>query len=94
MKRTIVVLFAISLFACSTNYDKTPSGLTYKIFKGRGGEKPKTGEFIKFNIEYRLADRDSVLQSTYGSLPAYSAMDTGKRVQYTFMEIMPLAKCR
>ena len=32
-------------------------------------EKPKAGEFIKFNIEYKLEDRDSVLQSTFGSIP-------------------------
>src|ERR1700709_10962 len=89
MKRTIVVLFAIGLFACNMNYDKTPTGLTYKIFKGNGGEKPKPGEFIKFNMEYRLADRDSVLQSTYNALPAYDQVDTGKRAQYSVKEIMP-----
>jgi len=90
MKRTVVVLMAISFIACSMNYDKTPSGLAYKIFPGKGGEKPKAGEFIKFNLEYRLADRDSVLQSTFTGLPAYSDLDTSKRVKYTFMEIMPL----
>ncbi len=90
MKRTIAVLLAISLFACNMNYEKTASGITYKIFPGKGGEKPKAGEFVKFNLEYRLADRDSVLQSTYGKLPAYSPVDTGKRIQYTFMEVIPL----
>ncbi len=90
MKRTFVALFAISLVACGMNYDKTPSGLTYKIFRGNGTEKPKAGEFIKFNIEYKLEDRDSVLQSTFGSIPGYSAIDTGKRVQYSYMEVLPL----
>jgi len=90
MKSTVVALLAISFIACSMNYDKTPSGLTYKIFPGKGTEKPKPGEFIKFNLEYRLSDRDSVLQSTYTGIPAYSGLDTGNRVKYTFMEIMPL----
>jgi hypothetical protein len=90
MKRTVVVLLAISFIACSMNYDKTPSGLAYKIFPGKGGEKPKPGEFIKFNVEYRLADRDSVLQTTYNGIPGYSDLDTSKRVKYSFMEIMPL----
>ncbi len=89
MKTTIALLFAICLVACNMNYDKTPSGLTYKIFHGSGGEKPKVGEFVKFNLEYRLADRDSVLQSTYNSIPAYSNLDTGKRVKYSFWEIVP-----
>ncbi len=90
MKRTIVVLFALGLFACNMNYEKTPSGLTYKIFKGNGTEKPKPGEFIKFNLLYKLADRDSLLQSTFGTIPAYSPLDTGKRTAYTYMEVLPL----
>ncbi len=91
MKRTIAVLFAISLFACNMNYEKTPSGLTYKIFRGKGDEKPKPGGFVKFNLEYRLKDRDSVLQTTYSSkLAAYSPLDTGKRIQYSIMEVVPL----
>jgi FKBP-type peptidyl-prolyl cis-trans isomerase len=89
MKTRIALLFAISLAACNMNYDKTPSGLAYKIFPGSGGEKPKAGEFIKFNLEYKLADRDSILQSTYNSIPAYSNVDTGKRVKYSFWEIVP-----
>ena len=90
MKRTIVVLLAISFFACNMNYEKTPSGLTYKIIKGKGGQKPKPGEFIKFNFEYKLEDRDSILQSTYSGLPVYGSLDTGKRTAYTYMEVLPL----
>lgn len=89
MKRTIVVLLAIGLFACNMNYEKTQSGLPYKIFEGKGGVKPKAGDFIKFNIEYRLDDRDSVLQSTFTSFPGYSALDTGKRTAYSFWEVFP-----
>jgi len=90
MKRAIAVLLAISFFACNTNYEQTPSGLKYKIFPGKGGEKPKAGEFIKFHIEYRLADRDSVLQTTYDKVPGFSPLDTGKRTAYTYMEVFPL----
>ncbi|MFT4153919.1 FKBP-type peptidyl-prolyl cis-trans isomerase [Parafilimonas sp.] len=91
MKRTfIAALLAISFAACSINYEKAPSGLTYKIFKGNGTQKPKAGEFIKFNVEFRLMDRDSVLKSTFGSLPGYGPVDTSKRAQYSFMEIIPL----
>jgi FKBP-type peptidyl-prolyl cis-trans isomerase FkpA len=90
MKRTIVVLFAISLVACNINYEKTASGLAYKIFKGNGTEKPKPGEFIKFNLLFNLADRDSVLQSTFNKIPVYSPLDTGKRTAYTYMEVLQL----
>jgi FKBP-type peptidyl-prolyl cis-trans isomerase FkpA len=73
------------------NYEKTSSGLPYKIFPGKkGGAKPKAGDFIKFNVEYRLADRDSVLQSTFTSFPGYSPLDTGKRTVYSFWEVLPM----
>ncbi len=90
MKKSIAVLLVMGLFACNMNYEKTPSGLMYKIFEGKGGEKPKAGEFVKFNLEYLLKDRDSVLQSTFNSLPAYTPVDTGRMSKYSFMEIMPL----
>lgn len=72
------------------NYQKTASGLPYKIFHGNGTVKPKAGEFAKFNLEYILQDRDSVFSSTYGKIPAYSGIDTGKQVKYSFMEVLPL----
>ena len=90
MKKTILALFILSIAACNMNYEKTPSGLTYKIFKGKDTVKAKPGQFAKFNMEYILADRDSVFSSTYGKIPAYSPIDTGKRVKYSFMEILPL----
>jgi FKBP-type peptidyl-prolyl cis-trans isomerase len=68
---------------------KTKSGLVYKIVPGKGGEKPKAGEFIKFRFRYTIGAKDSVLQSTYERLPAYSPVDTGKKVQYSFMEVIP-----
>ena len=90
MKTTIAALFAISLFACNINYEKTPSGLAYKIFRGKDTVKARAGEFAKYNVEYILSDRDSVLQSTYGKIPIYSAVDTGKQAAYSYMEVLTL----
>jgi FKBP-type peptidyl-prolyl cis-trans isomerase len=90
MKKTLLALLLISMVACNINYEKAPSGLPYKIYKGKGTVKAKAGDFAKFNMKYILADRDSVFSSTYGSIPAYSPIDTGKRVKYSFMEILPL----
>lgn len=90
MKKAILALFIFGIAACNMNYEKTPSGLAYKIFRGKDTAKVRPGEYAKFNMAYILADRDSVYTSTYGSFPAYSQIDTGKRVQYSFMEIMPL----
>jgi FKBP-type peptidyl-prolyl cis-trans isomerase FkpA len=90
MKKILLALFILSIAACNMNYEKTPSGLAYKIFKGKSTVKAKPGQFAKFNMRYILADRDSTFSSTYGKIPAYSAIDTGKRVKYSFMEILPL----
>ena len=90
MKKILFALFLLSMVACNMNYEKTPSGLAYKIFKGKDTVKAKPGQFAKFNMKYILVDRDSVFSSTYGKIPAYSPIDTGKRIKYSFMEILPL----
>ncbi len=90
MKTTIVAFTALWLIACNVNYEKTPSGLVYKIFPGKGTEKPKAGEFVKFHLQYTIGDKDSVLNSSFGKIPGYSPVDTSQRSQYTFMEIIPL----
>jgi FKBP-type peptidyl-prolyl cis-trans isomerase len=90
MKKIIFAALLLSMVACNINYEKTPSGLTYKIFKGKDTVKAKPGQFAKFNVRYILADRDSVFSSTYGTIPGYSPIDTGKRVRYSFMEIVPM----
>ncbi|HEY2727327.1 MAG TPA: FKBP-type peptidyl-prolyl cis-trans isomerase [Parafilimonas sp.] len=90
MKKILFALFLLSMVACNMNYEKTPSGLTYKIFKGKDTVKARPGEFAKFNMKYILVDRDSVFSSTYGKIPGYGPIDTGRSVKYSFMEILPL----
>ena len=82
---------AIVLASCQVNYEKTASGLVYKIFPGKGEEKLEPGKFVKFNIEYSLPDKDSVINTSYGKLPGYSMVDTSERAKYSFMEV--LTKC-
>lgn len=84
---------AIVMASCNTNYEKTASGLTYKIFKGKGnGALLKAGMFAKLNIEYLLSPKDSILNSTYGKVPLYTAIDTAAQNKYSFMELLP--KCK
>jgi FKBP-type peptidyl-prolyl cis-trans isomerase FkpA len=93
MKKAIIALASIVFLAsCHANYDKTPSGLVYKIFPGKGGAKLATAKFVKLNVEYRIAEKDSVLFTTFGKFPKYSGIDTsGKNTAYSEMEILP--KC-
>ncbi|HNP22008.1 MAG TPA: FKBP-type peptidyl-prolyl cis-trans isomerase [Panacibacter sp.] len=93
MKRIIVAATAVfALAACQTSYDKTKSGLTYKIFPGKGGDSLTAGKFVKFNIAFTIPDKkDTVLSSTFGKTPGYIQIDTSRRAEYSFMEVM--SKC-
>ncbi len=95
MKHLLFAVASVALLstvACKANYDKTPSGLVYRIVSSKGGAPVKVGEFIKFNIELRLMPKDSLLNTTYGKFPGYGRVDTGAQVAYSFMEVMP--KCK
>ncbi|MCW3087809.1 MAG: Peptidyl-prolyl cis-trans isomerase [Sediminibacterium sp.] len=88
MRTTTTLLLAIVLLASCNQYQKTPSGLSYKITKGGSKEKLKQGQFVKFNIEYKVPPKDSVLTSSYGHVPAYLVIDTARPSKHSFLEII------
>ena len=88
-----IAVLAVTIAACNTNYEKTKSGLTYKIFKGKEtGTLLKPGMFAKLNLEYVLTPKDTVLNTTYGKVPLFTAVDTTARTAYSFMELLPKLK--
>lgn len=89
MKTTMGIITLLFLMACNVNYEKTPSGLVYKIYEGKGGDTPNAGEFVKFHVKYTVGEKDSVLNSSFGKIPGYGPIDTSERAVYTFMEILP-----
>lgn len=93
MKNLLVLLAGVLLLAgCNTSYEKTTSGVRYKIIKGKGGENLKVGDIIKFNQVALIPERDTTLFTTYGKIAAYVRIDSGAAVQYTLMEILPKMK--
>lgn len=86
----IVMASAVVLFSCQ-QYDKTKDGLVYKITKGSGIQKLKQGDFIKFNLEFRIKEKDTVLNSTYGHVPAFLKVDSTQLPKYDFRAL--LTKC-
>lgn len=92
--RNLIVLLAgaVLLGSCNMSYEKTKSGLRYKIFKGKGGAELKAGDFVKFNQVALIPERDTVLFTTYGKMPGYTRIDTGAMVQYSFAEVLPKMK--
>jgi len=89
--RNLFILLAgvILLGSCNTNYEKTKSGLRYKIIKGKGGKPLKYGDFVQYHQVVTIPERDTVLFSTYGKMHGYIKIDTTGKVAYTFMEVLP-----
>lgn len=88
MRTTSTLLLAIVLLASCNQFQKTPSGLSYKITSGGSKDKLKHGQFVKFNIEYKVPPKDSVLTSSYGHVPAYLVIDTSRPNKHSFLEII------
>ncbi len=75
-------------FSCTNQgFKKTKSGLLYKIISDGKNPQVKKGDFIKLNYVQKL--RDSLLSSTYGTMPAYTRIDSIGPV-YNPAEVFPL----
>lgn len=94
MKQMLAIAaLAVMMASCNTNYEKTKSGLVYKIFPGKGsGASPKAGTFAKLNYEYVLSGKDTVLTTTYGKVPFFTPVDTSAKTAYSLMELLPKLK--
>jgi FKBP-type peptidyl-prolyl cis-trans isomerase len=93
MKKTALLLTALSLFilnACNIGFEKTKSGLEYKIIKGDGkGESLAPGDVVKF--EYRITFKDSMVMNSYDFMPVYDLVDSVGRY-HDFSEFLTKMK--
>lgn len=83
---TTVLAAATLLFASCNKFDKTKSGMPYKIERGNAKEKFKNGQLIKVHVEYKI--KDSILNNTFGHVPIYFPIDTTRFGKYNFTEII------
>lgn len=89
IKFALVCATTVIIASCGSKYEKTASGLTYKIEHGKSKDKIKQGQIVKFNIEYKLTGKkDSILNSTFGKMPGYLKVDSGKLMKYNFPEFI------
>ncbi len=95
MKISTLLLSAIVLLASCHQYDKTKSGLAFKITSGGSKEKVKQGQFLKINVEYTIPGlvdkntrKDTVLNSSYEHIPAFTMVDTARLGKHNFTEIL------
>ena len=91
--KQLASLLAITILLVSCNqYSKTKSGLPYKITKGGSTEKLKQGQIVKFNFEFKVGSKDSILNSSFGGIPVYMGYDTAQvnSRKYDLLELFPL----
>lgn len=78
MTKTLVfstVIAASLLAACgSTDYSKTPSGITYKIVEKGSGPQVKLGQFLQ--VHYTQKINDSTLMTSEGGVPVFTRVDS------------------
>lgn len=90
MKNFITLMSVLVLLAGCNQYQKTPSGVAYSI-SGNSKAKIKQGQIFKYNIEYRIAPKDSVFNTTFGHVPGFMQYDTTRISPHSFLELV--SKC-
>ncbi|WP_336514319.1 FKBP-type peptidyl-prolyl cis-trans isomerase [Pollutibacter soli] len=93
MKKTMLllaVLSAICIGSCKNiGYEKTKTGLEYKIISDGKGKELKKGDYVKFN--YKITHGDSVITSSYNFVPGYDEVDSVGRY-HDFSELLPMMR--
>ncbi len=93
MKKTTLVFSLLTILfavACKNiGFEKSKSGLEYKIIKGDGGAQLGNGDIVKF--QYKVTYNDSVVISTYATLPVYDQVDSVGRF-HDFSEFLSKMK--
>ena len=88
-----ILFLALIIAGCnSMDYKKTKSGLLYKIISsGRSKDSvAKENDFLKFHYTTKL--NDSVLQTTYGKMPAYYGVPPAGQSDYNPVEIFSMLR--
>lgn len=82
-----MIVVAVVLGSCnSLSYEKTKSGLLYKIISSGGKDSVvKNGNWLKFFFSQKL--NDSVLQTNYGKMPIYLQVSEDPRNTYSPVEV-------
>ena len=105
MKRLILAVSAVVLLvlmSCNTNYQKSKSGMEYKIFSGKASgynknapKEIKSGNMVKFHMEFsveRKGKTDTIIGETYSAMPQYMTFDTSSQILLSPYEPLLYAK--
>lgn len=82
----LILLIPIILVSCGIKYEKTASGLEYRIVKRGHGMVAASGGTVK--VHYTWHWHDTLVRSTYTTLPHYQALIPGVIFPYDPMEAL------
>jgi FKBP-type peptidyl-prolyl cis-trans isomerase len=87
----MIAMLAMAVSCNSVSYQKTKSGLLYKIFPSDSKDSvAKQGDWLK--VQYVNKINDSVLGTSYGKMPGYAQVMAVENAAYDISEIFPLVK--
>lgn len=94
MKKVFLYCSAIAALAAmqsckNASYEKTKSGIMYKIISDKKGETVKIGQFIKLHYQQKL--KDSVMYNSFNSVPTYARVDS-IGADYNPLEVFPFLR--
>jgi FKBP-type peptidyl-prolyl cis-trans isomerase FkpA len=93
MKKTMQLLTALSalwMVSCKNiGFDKTKTGMEYKIYSEGKGNQLKKGDYVKF--QYKITFKDSLITSSYDFIPGYDEVDSAGRY-HDFSEFLTKMK--
>jgi FKBP-type peptidyl-prolyl cis-trans isomerase FkpA len=93
---SLMTVAVLALFAsCNkTNYNKTKTGMLYKIISDNSGDSVvRPGDWLKIHFQQtRERESDSVLQTTYGKSAIYQQVVIDPTANYNPTEIFHLLK--
>ena len=93
MKKTMLLLTIMSAILVSSckniGFEKSKTGMEYKIFAEGKGKQLKKGDFVKFN--YKITYNDSLINSSYNFIPGYDEVDSVGRY-HDFSEVLTKMK--
>jgi FKBP-type peptidyl-prolyl cis-trans isomerase FkpA len=87
MKKLLPLLSAVILLASCNQYQKTPSGIAYKV-SGNSKVKIKNGQIFKYHMEYRVPPKDSIFNTTFDHLPGFMMFDSARVTPHSYLELI------
>lgn len=91
--KNILYVAGIALMASScdnVDFQKTKGGMPYKLYASKSGKKVENGKFVKMQVKQTI--KDSVLFSTYTSMPVYFQINEAAQQPYDPSELFTTLK--